>query len=72
MVTSPTDAARAVAVLGVAEDRVLVEPPGVDQERFRSVLRPGPTVSGCFAPGWWTSRGYGTSPGGGVGALPRR
>jgi glycosyltransferase involved in cell wall biosynthesis len=38
VVTSPTDAARAVAVLGVAGDRVVVEPPGVDQERFRPVL----------------------------------
>jgi glycosyltransferase involved in cell wall biosynthesis len=38
VVTSPTDAARAVAVLGVAGDRVVVEPPGVDQERFRPVM----------------------------------
>jgi glycosyltransferase involved in cell wall biosynthesis len=37
VVTSPTDAIRAVSVLGVAEDRVVVEPPGVDQERFRPV-----------------------------------
>ena len=40
VVNSPTDAARAVAVLGVAEHRVVVEPPGVDQERFRPVRRP--------------------------------
>ena len=39
VVTSPTDATRAVAVFGVAEDRVVVEPPGVDQERFRPVRR---------------------------------
>lgn len=39
VVTSPTDAARAVAALGVADDRVVVESPGVDQERFRPVPR---------------------------------
>jgi glycosyltransferase involved in cell wall biosynthesis len=39
VVNSPTDAVRAVAVLGVADHRVVVEPPGVDQERFRPARR---------------------------------
>ena len=44
IVNSPTDAARAVAVLGVTDHRVLVDPPGVDQERFRPVRRTPPSV----------------------------
>ena len=39
MVDSPTDATRAGAILGVADDRVVVEAPGVEQERFRPARR---------------------------------